>query len=137
MLILPAPLLERLRAEARAAFPAECCGLLEGVREEGGAVRVLAVHCAANLAFDPTQGFEIDPAAHFRLLRGLRGSGREVVGCYHSHPNGRNTPSERDRQSGNQPGCADGFVWVIIATGVIEEIVAFEGPGFVPLAVQG
>jgi len=133
VLALPAALQENIRAEARAAFPAECCGLLEGTREEGGVVRVLAIHCAANLAFDPTQGFEIDPAVHFRLLRGLRGSGREVVGCYHSHPNGRAAPSDRDRAT----GCADGFVWVIIATGVNEGIVAFQGPTFLPLALQG
>lgn len=133
MLILLPALQDKLRVEARAAFPAECCGLLEGVLEEGGGVRVLAVHRAANLAFDPTTGFEIDPAEHFRLLRGLRGTGRAAVGCYHSHPNGRSQPSDRDRAT----GCADGFVWVIIATGVNEQVAAFQGPEFLPLAVQG
>lgn len=132
MLILPAALETRLRAEAKKAYPAECCGLLEGIREAEGRVRVLAVHPAPNLAFDPLRGFEIDPSVHFRLLRGLRGTPRSVIGCYHSHPNGRPEPSGRDRAT----GCEDGFVWIIIATGVTEEIAAFEGPAFVPLAVQ-
>ena len=125
-LLFPAPLRARMIAAARVAFPNECCGLMEGERA-GETIRVLALHPTANLAGDPAAGFEIDPAAHIALRCTLRGTGRSVVGCYHSHPNGRPTPSERDRAS----GCEEGFVWVIAAVaGGDVTLAAFEGPSF-------
>ena len=134
MLILPAALQAGLVEEARTAHPAECCGLLEGVRE-GGAIRITAFHPSANLSPEPWTAFEIDPALHFALLRGLRGSGRTVVGCYHSHPAGKALPSARDRANSWE----DGFVWVIIATGVKaaarSDLAAFLAPAFDPLAL--
>lgn len=130
MLILPDDLRAQLLAEARVALPSECCGLLEGVRD-GETVTVTALHPAANVSPEPEMGFEIDPAAHFALQRALRGTGRAVVGCYHSHPNGRAEPSPRDRAG----GCEDGWVWLIIASGVIDRLAAFEAPDFTPLAL--
>ncbi len=131
-LILPAHLQSQLSTTAREAAPRECCGLLEGVRE-GDAIRVGALHPTANLAVNPFVHFEIDPAVHLRLLRTLRGSEREIVGCYHSHPNGRRSPSPHDREN----GCEEGFVWIIIVTGIAPEILAFQGPAFTPLSVRG
>ncbi len=130
-LLLPAALRDQLFAEARAAHPAECCGLLEGVAE-GEGIGVTALHPSPNRSPEPSTGFEIDPALQFRLLRDLRGTGRAVVGCYHSHPTGKALPSSRDRAN----GCEDGFVWVIIATGVNDGLAAFHGPGFEPLAIE-
>ncbi len=131
MLILSEALQIQLLAEARAAFPAECCGLLEGSRQ-GPDVHVTAVHGARNVAAEPQSGFLVDPEAHFRLLRGLRGTDRSVVGCYHSHPNGRPGPSPTDRTGPHE----DGFVWVILATGGREGIAAFLAPDFTPLAIK-
>lgn len=129
-LVLPVSLRARIVAEARAALPGECCGLMEGERR-GETVRVTALHATANLADDPAIGFEIDPSAHIRLRCALRGTGRAVVGCYHSHPNGRPEPSERDRAG----GCEPGFVWVIASAA--GGLAAFEGPEFRPLAIGG
>jgi proteasome lid subunit RPN8/RPN11 len=110
LFVLPEPLRTRLRAEARAAFPRECCGLIEGVRDARRIV-ACALHPARNLADAPDR-FVIDPAEHFRLLRALRGTERAIIGCYHSHPGGMPVPSEHD--------CAmaidDGFVWLIAAS---------------------
>ena len=60
---LPAPLAAQVRAAARAAFPHECCGLIEGVRD-GDIFRITALHPARNRAASPDR-FEIDPADHF------------------------------------------------------------------------
>jgi desampylase len=106
-LLLPQSLRDAIAADARAAFPRECCGLIEG-RREGSTVRALTVHPVRNLAHDPDR-FELDPAEHFRLMRSLRGTGREIVGCYHSHPNGRAELSPRDRANAGE----DDFVWLI------------------------
>ena len=128
ILRLSVPLRAQLIAEARAAFPHECCGLIEGTRD-GETVNALALHPTTNLANDPAGGFEIDAAVHLRLLRTLRQIGREVVGCYHSHPNGKPVPSERDRACDVE----EGFVWIIAAltaTDVPATLTAFQGQAF-------
>ena len=100
----------RIEAEARAAFPRECCGLLEGVRE-GDTIRILALHPARNLSSESDR-FEIDPADHFAALHAARADGHTIVGCYHSHPNGKCEPSTRDGEGAWE----EGFVWLIAAT---------------------
>lgn len=110
LFLLSASQRAQIEREARAAFPRECCGLLEGARE-GDAIRVVALHAARNLSPDNDR-FEIDPADHFAALRAARTNGRAIVGCYHSHPNGKSEPSARDAE-----GAWDGgFVWLIAAT---------------------
>lgn len=100
-MILGADLRAQLLAESRAAYPGECCGLVEGK----GAF-VTALHPARNLAA-ASDRFEIDPALQFRLKR----EGRNIVGCYHSHPGGAAEPSPRDALGASEPG----FVWLIAA----------------------
>ncbi|MBU6444102.1 MAG: M67 family metallopeptidase [Alphaproteobacteria bacterium] len=133
-LILPEALRAQLAAEARAAFPAECCGLIEG-QIEGEEAAAAALHPTKNLAAGPDR-FEIDPAEHVRLLRALRGSGRDIIGCYHSHPNGQAEPSPRDRESAAEAG----FVWLIVAlTGeriLVPTAFVFAGGGFRPLVLR-
>ena len=108
-LIFPPELCDRLRAEARAGFPRECCGLIEGVRRRD-LVEAVRLHPTRTIA-ERADRFEIDPAEHIRLLRALRGATRGIVGCYHSHPNGAAMPSPRDREQAGE----DGFVWLIAA----------------------
>jgi proteasome lid subunit RPN8/RPN11 len=111
---LSAALCEQLKREAQVAFPRECCGLIEGVRcplalisSKGEAI---ALHPMRNFAPDSDR-FEIDTAAHIALLRSLRGTGRDIIGCYHSHPNGRPEPSARDIGGAGEQD----FLWLITA----------------------
>jgi proteasome lid subunit RPN8/RPN11 len=104
---LPANLHAQLTAEARAAYPNECCGLIEGVRT-ADTIEARALHPTRNLA-ESRDRFEIDPAEHIRLLRSLRGTGRDIVGCYHSHPDGASEPSPRDRDRAGE----EDFVWLV------------------------
>ena len=106
-LILPRELRDRIAAEAGAAFPRECCGLIEG-RRDGDMAEAFASHAVRNLASGPDR-FELDPAEQLRLTRCLRGTDRELIGCYHSHPNGRAELSPRDRAGAGE----DDFVWLI------------------------
>jgi len=99
----------QLAREARAAFPRECCGLVEGRRGERG-VDITALHPCRNVA-PGLDAFEIDPAEQFRLLRALRGTDRAIIGCYHSHPNGTPEPSPRDVAAAGE----EGFLWLIVA----------------------
>lgn len=131
---LPLPLEQQLRTEARSAWPRECCGLIEG-SPDNESVRVTALHPMPNIAELP-DSFEIDPAAHIALLRTLRGTGREIVGCYHSHPNGRAEPSERDCARASEGD----FLWLICAVGTktaTSGIAAFVSTGrsFLPVPI--
>ncbi|MEP7221586.1 MAG: M67 family metallopeptidase [Novosphingobium sp.] len=96
--------------EAARAHPQEACGLLLGC----GGVIELALP-AGNVAADPLRHFEIDPAALIAAHRAARGGGRQVLGYYHSHPNGLDRPSATDSE---QAG-GDGLVWAIAAGGKV------------------
>ena len=97
-----------IRNAAERAFPHECCGLLVGSGEE--VVAVTDVVAAANVAGDRVRHFAIDPQLQFDTLRAARERGLRIVGHYHSHPNGRATPSAEDLAM-----VADNAVWVIVA----------------------
>ena len=99
-----------LLQEAARAGPHECCGLLLG---RGGAV--LTAQPAANVHPHPADQFEIDPAALIAAHRAARAGGPEVLGYYHSHPNGRAEPSATDRAQAS----GDGRIWAIIAGGAV------------------
>ncbi len=114
---IPKSYIETIFAAAARAHPNECCGLIEGVRD-GNGWRAFALHETRNLASDGEREFLIDPEAQFRLLRHLRGTGRGIIGFYHSHPNGAAFPSATDRKRAGE----DGFLW-LIAGG--DEIAAF------------
>jgi proteasome lid subunit RPN8/RPN11 len=109
-LLLPEALRAQILEAAKRAHPSECCGLIEGVADENG-WSALALHETNNLAGDPSRRFLIDPELQFRLLRRLRGSGRSVIGCFHSHPGGTASPSEQDREEAGE----DGFLWLVAA----------------------
>ena len=76
----------------------------------GETVEAHKLHPTRNLAREADR-FEIDPMEQFRLLKDLRGTERDIVGCYHSHPNGRAEPSPRDLASAAE----EHFVWLIAA----------------------
>ena len=115
---LPDVLRRRMFEEARAAFPGECCGLLEGARaEQGDVFHVTALHPARNLS--PTcDRFEIAPQDHIQALKAARANGRRLIGCYHSHPQGRARPSPADARGAGE----EDFLWLIAAG---EELAAF------------
>ena len=98
--------IEALEAEARAAHPRECCGIMLGT---GGRVDALAP--APNVHPAPERHFEIDPQALIDAHRAAREGGPEVVGYYHSHPVGEAVPSSTDRAMAS----GDGRIWAIIA----------------------
>jgi proteasome lid subunit RPN8/RPN11 len=87
---------ESIVAHARAARPAECCGLLVGangrIDEAIPARNVADLLRSANLATT----YVIDPGDHVTARREARRRGLAVVGFYHSHPASRAWPSPTD-----------------------------------------
>jgi proteasome lid subunit RPN8/RPN11 len=85
--------------------PNECCGLLVG--GESGideSVRTRSV------VPSPLR-YQVDPVEHIALNRRLRGTGRLVVGAYHSHPHSAAVPSPTDVAEAHYPD----FVYVIVS----------------------
>ncbi len=116
---------------AAASPAAEICGLLLGRGD-----RVEQLVPARNVAADPARSFEIDPATLLATHREARGLGLQVIGHWHSHPNGRAEPSARDAAR----ALDNGQIWLILAGGGCTAWRAEAlGPGparFQPVALE-
>jgi desampylase len=121
-ILITSELHQRLLATAAADPGQEICGLLYGLYN-----RVQSIECTANISPDPSAGFEIDPASLIAAHRAAREGGPAIIGCFHSHPNGRPSPSPCDEASSD----GDGSIWLIIADGIVTGWRAVPG-GFEP-----
>jgi proteasome lid subunit RPN8/RPN11 len=95
MLSMSKSILQQIIAHAERAYPAECCGILVGRREE---IRVVtAALPAANVSRDGRRDrYEIDPAEIYRVARENDGGPEQMIGFYHSHPGFPPHPSVQD-----------------------------------------
>ena len=109
--------LQDMQLAAKAGYPHEVCGLLVGnASAEGWEVK--SVRQIENLNKErASDRFELDPAGYQQVDRELRGSGQEIIGVYHSHPDCPAQPSPTDLGS-----AWEGFVYPIIS--VVEGEVA-------------
>ena len=87
--------------EARAATPAECCGLLIGV-----AGRVRESLSLSNVAARPAVEYEAEPNELLRALLDIEAHSLELLALYHSHPAGGTLPSARDIREASYPQAA-------------------------------
>ena len=111
-------------AAAQEAHPDEACGLLLGTD-----ALIAAAQTAANVHPDPTRHFEIDSAALIAAHRAARAGGPQVIGYFHSHPNGLARPSATDAAM----AAGDGRIWAIAASGEVS--LWRDAPsGFEPLS---
>lgn len=108
----------QIEREARSAVPRECCGLIEGTID-GDVLKVTELHATRNIATRADR-FEVDPKDQFALIRRLRGTETGIVGCYHSHPNGKADASAQDHVGGGEKG----YVWLILALVGAESVLA-------------
>jgi len=104
-------------AAAAAAYPEEACGLLFG-----GEGLIDGWQQAPNVAKKREMEFEIDPSSLLAALREQRRGGPTVIGYWHSHPNGRPSPSSIDRAA----AAADGKYWLIVTA---EGVTAWRAVG--------
>jgi proteasome lid subunit RPN8/RPN11 len=98
---------------ARRGYPDEVCGVLVGRR--AAEVTVETVIPVANREREsPRIRYEIAPEDLLRIQRESRGSGLDVVGFYHSHPDHPARPSETDRRIA-AAGLSDGVAHVVVS----------------------
>jgi proteasome lid subunit RPN8/RPN11 len=93
-LVVPAGLLERVVAHARAELPDECCGLLAGVIADG--VGTAAEWLPITNALASPAEYETDARDLLAAFRRMREAGLELLAVYHSHPTSDPVPSRRD-----------------------------------------
>ena len=104
-MLIQAQTIDAIVAHARETAPDECCGLLVGTKSAiDEAVRT------RNLEAGPSR-YQVDPADHIALMKRLRGSGRTIVGAYHSHPRSSAMPSASDVAEAFYPD----FVYLIVS----------------------
>lgn len=84
-----------LEDQAIIAFPEECCGALSGTGEDPRAI--LGSHQLENaLGDERTHRYLITSEEYRRTEQVFTAEGREIVGFYHSHPNGTPAPTPED-----------------------------------------
>jgi desampylase len=86
----------------------EICGLVFGTGDQ-----ITDVTKTNNVSARSTDQFEIDPSQLIAAHRAARAGGVQVIGSFHSHPNGVCAPSACDADR----AAADGMLWLIIAAG--------------------
>lgn len=102
--------LERMQNEAEAGYPLEICGLLIG-NITGQDWQISDIRPVPNLNRErAADRFALDPAGYQAIDRELRGTGSEIVGVYHSHPDCPARPSPTDLES-----AWEGFAYPIIS----------------------
>lgn len=106
---IPAELLRAVYAEARRAFPAECCGWLVGPRDSGGVDRIRPCENQQDSGDHPTAADRSAETAYviagddlLELARSLDTPEPARI-IYHSHPNGRAYFSETDAEVATSP----------------------------------
>ncbi len=88
--------LECVTDHAEAAYPHECFGFLLGRFGEGS---IQTAYPGKNINTSrPHDRYEMDPLEFLQAQTEAETWGGEVVGFYHSHPNGRAIPSIYDRE---------------------------------------
>jgi [CysO sulfur-carrier protein]-S-L-cysteine hydrolase len=101
MIVLEPGHLETIVAHARRDAPHEACGLLAG--REGHVRRVFPMKNAEPAERRPV-AYRLEPEEQYRVLMEIESSGWELVGIYHSHPNGQAYPSATDVGLALYPG---------------------------------
>lgn len=99
-LIIPTKQLEQIFSHAREGAPHEVCGIVAGA---GNVVK--QVYPTRNVADDRTRHYVIDPQDLATLLPTIEQNRMELIGFYHSHPNGGFIPSVTDIRQATYPDC--------------------------------
>lgn len=98
MLQLTQAQLDEIYRVAAFEYPNECCGILIG-SVEGDQRTVSQLLLAENQRHDSLRNrYLIDPAVIYRVESDLRGTGKAILGFFHSHPDAPARPSLYDQE---------------------------------------
>ncbi len=108
--VFAASALKDMQSIAERGYPDEICGLLVGAANTDG-WQVVDVRQVTNINEErAADRFQLDPAGYQSVDSELRGSGKEIIGVFHSHPDCPAKPSPTDLTS-----AWEGFVYPIVS----------------------
>lgn len=108
--LVPRSVLAAIRADARAAAPAEACGILIG-RSDGERTKTLEAAPGRNLETDRRRDrYSLAPGDFLRAERSSRARGLAVTGFWHSHPRSPPLPSASDHEE-----AWEGYSYLIVS----------------------
>lgn len=81
---------QQMRDDVNHHLPAEACGLLAGLND-----RVSQLYPVTNILHSQVR-YQMDPQEQLRAFQDIDDAGLELLGIYHSHPNGPDKPSPTD-----------------------------------------
>ncbi|PPR76188.1 MAG: hypothetical protein CFH01_01965 [Alphaproteobacteria bacterium MarineAlpha2_Bin1] len=110
MIFIRKKIIEKIKKEAKYIFPNECCGFLSGLKNKN-IYMIDDYHSCKNISRKPAQEFRIDPIYQIKLQKKLRTISKNILGIYHSHPNGNINLSKKDIYFFNDIN----LLWFIIA----------------------
>jgi proteasome lid subunit RPN8/RPN11 len=115
--------LECLKKHTEACWPEEACALLIGQYVQNQHWIVNHVELAENIAENKSRYFEIDPTSRVKVEMNMLSEIDEVIGIFHSHPEGQATLSDTDLKNMTEPD----LFWLIAntASGKVKEFCAF------------
>ena len=116
-------ILRNIISSAEREYPCECCGILIGSYSENY-IRITGAFETDNneSIAKRADSFLIDPREIYECERSIMGTGLEITGFYHSHPDRPAILSKSD-----EAGMISGQVYVIISVskGRCEDITAY------------
>ncbi len=113
--------LDRICRHGEETYPHECCGVLLG-RMDGDVRTVVATERCENTQA-ASDWFNIDPRQIVRIQREASAAGQDIVGFYHSHPDGAARWSPSDLREAHWLGCS--YVIVSVGKGKPGEVNSF------------
>ncbi len=116
-LVVPEPIRLAVLTHAENSLPDECCGL---IAVANGAIRFAYPLTNANPS---PVSFTVDPAEHFGAMRHAESQGWEILGVFHSHPEGEATPSPTDVAMAWDPE----WIHLIVGGGELAAFVIRDG----------
>ncbi len=120
---------EKMQCHVNSVYPEEACGLLAG-RDN----KVLAVIPVKNMLNSPTR-FRMDPRDQLTEFINIEKNNWELLGIYHSHPQGNAYPSETDIAEAYYPDIAY-LVWALSDHGWICQAFHIEYNTVTPIKVM-
>lgn len=97
---------EAIRAHGEETYPHECCGALLGRHSANGWVVENAVKAGNTRTDSAHNRYNIAPDELVKIEREARGSGLDIAGFYHSHPDHPAQWSQTDFAEAHWIGCA-------------------------------
>lgn len=104
----------QLEKHAKKELPNEACGILAGVI--GGEKVVKKIYECKNVDSEPRVRYRVDAGDQLRVFEDIEKSEYELIGFYHSHPMGLDTPSMVDVGQAEWPGYS--YAIVSLSNGV-------------------